>query len=382
MMIGHSCCKPLLFIVAKNYAGREGATFVFKYNSKAVFVSYKMKKMVKAAIIGLGKMGLSHAAILGAHTGVELSAVCDISTLVLDGFKKYTAVKTYTSYKKMLGEIAPDCVVIATPTRLHYAMARYAFEKGIHVFCEKPFTLNTVHGAELVSMAAASNLVNQVGYHNHFIGTFIELRRLIKAGVAGNIVSFKGEAYGPVVTKDKSSTWRSKQDEGGGCLFDYASHVLNLVQEILGPPVKIHGAVLKSIYSKHADDEVYALLETEQRVTGLLLVNWSDETYRKMSTSLTVEGKEGKIICDATEIKIYLKEDHAAEGLKKGWTTKYLTELALPVNFYLRGEEYSAQLDYFISNVAAKQQGVLNTFGQGCYTDKVMDMIINTAKRC
>jgi predicted dehydrogenase len=44
--------------------------------------------MIKGAVIGLGKMGLSHAAIVGAHPEVEMVSVCDTSYLILDGFKK------------------------------------------------------------------------------------------------------------------------------------------------------------------------------------------------------------------------------------------------------------------------------------------------------
>jgi predicted dehydrogenase len=336
--------------------------------------------MIKGAIIGLGKMGLSHAAIVSAHPFVELTAVCDTSSLILEGFKKYTSVKIYSDYKKLLDNETLDFVFIATPTKFHYPMVKYAFEKNLHVFCEKPFSLTTAQGKELVDTANAKNRVNQVGYHNHFIGTFIELKRLIKAGILGELYDFKGEAYGPVVVKEKSDTWRSKPEEGGGCLFDYASHVLNLIQEVLAKPIKVRGSVLKSIYSNGVDDEVYSLLQLENNISGLLSVNWSDETYRKMSTSLNITGKKGKIICDATEIKIFLKEANTKEGFKEGWTIKYITDFALPVNFYLRGEEYSAQVDYFIDNVKHNKQGAINTFEQALYTDKVIEMIIENSK--
>ena len=127
------------------------------------------------------------------------------------------------------------------------------------------------------------------------------------------------------------------------------------------------------------EDAVYTLLKLESELSGTLLVNWSDETYRKMSTSLTLQGKKGKIICDATELKIYLKEADRKEKLDKGWTVKYITEYAPPVNFHLRGEEYSAQIDYFVDNVLNKRQGDINTFEQGLYTDKVIEMILNKA---
>ena len=332
--------------------------------------------MLKGAIIGLGKMGISHASIVSAHPDVEMLAVCDTSSLVLDAFKKYTKVKTYTDYNKLFKEENLDFVVIALPTKFHYPVAKTALEKGIHVFCEKPFVLKTEEGEELVRIANEKGLVNQVGYHNHFIGTFRELKNLLQQNILGKLFHFSGEAYGPVVVKSRGGTWRSKPEEGGGCLFDYASHVLNLIQEIIGRPTAIKGTLLKKFYSSGVEDAVYSLIKLKDELTGTLLVNWSDETYRKMSTSLTLQGEKGKIICDATELKVYLKEANASLGYDEGWTIKYITDFAIPVDFYLRGEEYSAQIDYFISCIEQKKPTGINTFEQGLYTDKVVNMII------
>lgn len=337
--------------------------------------------MIKAGIIGLGKMGLSHAAIVSPHPSVELVAVCDTSSLILDAFKKFSKVRVYNDYIKMIDNEQLDAVVVATPTRFHYKMVKYALGKGINTFCEKPFSLTTTEGEELVELARQKNLITQVGYHNHFIGTFRELKRLLKARVLGDLVHFTGEAYGPVVTKEKGGTWRSDPGEGGGCLFDYASHVINLIQEIIGLPVKASGSQLKRIYSKEVEDAVYSILTLESGLTGVLSVNWSDETYRKMATSLTVLGKKGKIICDATEIKIYLKERDPKENLEKGWTIKYITDFAIPVNFYLRGEEYSAQIDSFIDNIVKNKPTEINTFKQALNTDKVIELLIADSKK-
>jgi len=336
--------------------------------------------MLKAGIVGLGKMGISHAAIIGANPDVDFVSICDTSSLILDVFKKYTKINIYDDYKKMLGNEQLDFVIVATPTKFHYPVVKLSLEKNINVFCEKPFSLTSAEGAELNKLALEKSLINQVGYHNHFIGTFRELKRLLKENVVGEIVHFTGEAYGPVVTKEKGGTWRSNPSEGGGCTADYAAHVINLIQEIIGRPAKINGTLLKSIYSKGVDDAVYSLMTLENKISGVLLVNWSDSTYRKMSTSLTILGKKGKIVCDATEIKIYLKEANPNEKLDKGWTTKYITEFAIPVDFYLRGEEYSAQIEYFVNNIKNKKQGTYNTFEQALYTDRVIEMIMDNAK--
>jgi len=194
-------------------------------------------------------------------------------------------------------------------------------------------------------------------------------------------VHFTGEAYGPVVTKEKGGTWRSDPGEGGGCLFDYASHVINLIQEIIGRPVKASGSQLKRIYSRDVEDAVYSILTLESGLSGILSVNWSDETYRKMATSLTILGKKGKIICDATEIKIFLKDGDTKENLPKGWTIKYITDFAIPVNFYLRGEEYSAQIDYFVDCILKNKPAEINSFKQALDTDKVIELLIADSKK-
>ena len=54
------------------------------------------------------------------------------------------------------------------------------------MFCEKPFALTAEQGEKMVAMAKAKGLVNQVGYHNRYIGTINEMKRLLAEGVIGN----------------------------------------------------------------------------------------------------------------------------------------------------------------------------------------------------
>jgi predicted dehydrogenase len=332
--------------------------------------------MINSAIVGLGKMGLSHCSILNANPDANMGAVCDSSTFLLEAFNKYTKKRTYTDYKKMLEENSINTLIIATPTKYHYDMVNFALEKGIHVFCEKPFTLKLEEAEKLVKLAREKKVVNQVGYHNRFIGTFREVKRLIEKNVIGELYHFQGEAYGPVVLKEKGSTWRSNKNEGGGCLYDYSSHVINLINFIIGVPRKVKGTLLKSVFSNGVEDAVYSALVMENGLSGLLLVNWSDETYRKMSTSITLFGKKGKIVCDAHELKIYLNYENKEEKLDKGWNIKYITDLTEPVNFYLRGEEYSSQIDYFIDNIKKSKLENINSFESAMETDKVIDMLV------
>ena len=336
--------------------------------------------MLKVALIGAGKMGISHLSILGAHPDVEVVGVCDTSKMVNDFLTKYGQFNCFTDYKKMVDEVNPQAVFVAVPTKFHYTIIKDLVEKNVHVFAEKPFCLTVVQGEELVKLAASKKIVNQIGYHNKFVGTFSEVRKIVKSGALGDIYHFIGEAYGPVVTRKKQDTWRSDPAEGGGCLLDYASHVIDLINDILSPVAASKGSLLKSVYSNNVEDAVYSLLELSSGVSGVLSVNWSDDTYRKMSTTVTVIGTKGKIISDANELKVFFKDSNFPDGYSKGWNVKYITDVTEEVDFYLRGEEYSAQVDYFIKAATGKVPNTINTFETAWYTDRAISIIKNSTK--
>ncbi|QTV80198.1 Gfo/Idh/MocA family oxidoreductase [Microbacterium sp. NIBRBAC000506063] len=169
-------------------------------------------------------MGLSHLSIARALQNVDLVGIVDATDYLLDVLHKYTGVTTFSSLEKLLDQARPDAVIIATPTGSHAELVRSALERGVHVFCEKPLTLSADESVELARLADARGLVAQVGYHNRFIATFQEVKRLLEAGAIGRVRHVLAEAYGPVVLKPKGSTWRSRRNTGGGCLYDYAAH--------------------------------------------------------------------------------------------------------------------------------------------------------------
>ena len=130
-----------------------------------------MTKKVKIAVVGLGKMGLSHFALVNAHPDAETFA-CDATGFMVDILSKNIPAKIYKKFDEMLETQPLDAVVIATPSKLHAPMVRAALEKGIHVFCEKPFCLDPADAEELANLADSKGLINQVGHHNRYVGAF------------------------------------------------------------------------------------------------------------------------------------------------------------------------------------------------------------------
>jgi scyllo-inositol 2-dehydrogenase (NADP+) len=338
-----------------------------------------MVSMVRAGIIGLGKMGISHLSILNAHPDVTVVGACDSSSFVTGFIGKVSNLEFYTDYRQMLKEGRPDCVMVVTPTSSHASILRDCLEQGSHVFVEKPFCLSLAEGESLVALAEQMKVVNQVGYHYKFVGTFAKAKELLHMNALGDLYAIHGEAYGPVALRAKGSTWRSQKNEGGGCLHDYTSHVVDLMNYYVGLPSKTGGTILKRIFSSDVEDAVYSTLFYESGIAGQLSVNWSEPSYRKMSTMITLQGTKGKIIVDRQEIRIYLNEKNADIGLDSGWTVQNITELTPPVWFYLRGEEYSSQVDYFVNCVSGRAKQSLNTFRSALDTDRVIDMLVKDA---
>jgi predicted dehydrogenase len=333
--------------------------------------------VIRTGIVGLGKMGISHLAIANAHPQLDVIACCDSSDYVLGTLGRYTAMRTYGDLERMLEAEQLEALIVATPSRLHVPMVETAVGRDLHVFVEKPFTLDPTASAELASAARARSLVTQVGYHYRFVATFREARRLIQAGALGTVHHYRVEAYGPVVTRGASSTWRGRRSEGGGCLYDYASHALDLATFLFGPVEAVRGAVVASIFSDEVDDEVYATLVHEGGPSGHLAANWSDESQRKMSMQLTVWGTNGRLTADRQEVIAYLRSP--TTDYPAGWSTRSTTELTEPVWYYLRGEEYSSQIDHFAQSIERREE-TDSSFVSAAVTDDAVAMTLASAK--
>lgn len=326
-------------------------------------------------------MGLSHQSIVNTHPELQLVAVCDPSGYILDVLSKYTAIKTYGDSEDMFRQEHLDCVFVATPSKFHGALVAAALERGLHTFCEKPFALDPEEGYRLADLAERKGLINQVGYHYRFVATFQEAKRLLDLGVLGPLHHIRIEAYGPVVLRTKGISWRSHKSEGGGCLFDYACHAIDMANYLVGTPKSVSGTILNSVFSNDVDDEIYSTLEFSQGLQGQLATNWSDESFRKMSLKISLWGTNGRMNIDRQELQVYLRSlSEPIDHLQPGWNVRYTTDLTKPVWFYLRGEEYSAQIDHFVQSIKANS-GTVSTFRSASDTALVAAMLVQDAAK-
>lgn len=337
--------------------------------------------MLKGAIIGFGRMGLTHFAILNTHPDVKFTAICDPSKFMLSNMAKFTGLNTYENYTMLIDKEKPDFVIISTPTGFHAEAVKYAVERDIHVFVEKPFTLRPQQGEEILALLDAHPVANQVGYVVRYSDVFMEVKRLIDQGILGKVISYKMEMNGPTLLKDAKNGWRSKKSEGGGCMYDFASHSIDLTNYLFGMPDQVVGTVFQSIYSNDVEDALCSTFTYTDGLRGNILICWSDASYRKPAYRFEVMGRDGKIIADLHAFKVFFKNEPTIPGYKKGWNQKYVTDFVQPVRFYLRGYEFTRQLDTFIDTIKDRKKTCLCTFRDGFGTDVVIDRMNTNAIR-
>ena len=177
-------------------------------------------------------------------------------------------------------------------------------------------------------------------------------------------------------------TWRASKTEGGGCLFDYACHAIDLINFLYAVPAAVKGTVLNKIFSNDVDDEVYCTLYFTDGATGQLATNWSDDSFRKMSMQMTFWGENGRMRIDRQEIQIYLRNEVGSfPKFRRGWNVRFTTELTEPVWFYLRGEEYSMQIDHFVLCIKDRNQTQVSSFEMAVETDAVLSKMLADAKK-
>ena len=164
-------------------------------------------------------------------------------------------------------------------------------------------------------------------------------------------------------------------------MYEFAAHCIDLVVYLLGKPDSVSGSVLQSIYSSEVEDLVSSTFIYNKGFSGTVLANWSDETFRKPANIVKIMGTGGKIIADKHAYKLYLKEADPKIGFDKGWNTRYITDIAKSVRFYVRGNEFTRQLDYFIDCIEGKTTENVASFAEGLKTDILMEEITKDATR-
>lgn len=336
-------------------------------------------KKVRIGIIGMGRMGLTHFSIINTHPSVEVVAVADTSTMMLDILKKLIpSIKVFTDYRDLLGSGDIDGIIVCTPSPLHYPVCKLACEKGVHVFCEKPFTTDPKLAEELADMFEDKGLVNQVGYVYRFDPVFKEVKRLLDEQVLGKVCHVNVQFLSSTISKvQKEKGWRSKRENGGGATYEMGSHVIDLMDFFFGQPERIIGTQTNHVYSEAVEDICDAQALYSGNVSANIHVNWCDYTYRKPMLKIDIHGTKGKIQADLYGYKLYLREDNKEKNLPQGWTTVPMNMIKDDCKFYVRGTSFTNQLYEFADAVLESRKTLGCSFRSAVGAQKFIHRIFN-----
>jgi predicted dehydrogenase len=214
--------------------------------------------------------------------------------------------------------------------------------------------------------------VAHVGYVNRFNEVFVAVKQLLQANVLGELYHVSCDVRSPLVLKADSG-WRAKHSEGGGCLYDMASHAIDLMNFLVGPPRTILAGSLHSVVSTQVEDCVSALFGYDG-FSGALHVDWSDSSCRKASYRIELKGTNGRIVADQHAYKLF-KRATADTRTQNTWTTVHIPAIAKPVRMYLRGNEFTRQIDYFIECIVQRSSNGTSTFETASQVDQIIEQI-------
>ncbi len=125
-------------------------------------------------------------------------------------------------------------ISVATPNGLHRDQVIAALEAGKHVYCDKPLTVDLDDARAMVAAADAHpESAHGMPFQCRFSPAAIRAHEMIQAGFLGQVYHFRGAYLHAGYTDPKRPrTWRL--DEGGGCLADLGSHIIDLMRYLLG----------------------------------------------------------------------------------------------------------------------------------------------------
>ncbi len=151
--------------------------------------------MVTVAILGGGFMGAAHAgnyAALGERVRVKTvySRTREKAQRVAD----LVGADISADLEAAIADPEIEAVDICLPTLLHRTTAELAFDRGKHVFLEKPLALTLEDGEAIVRAAAASDRLLMVGLVLRFWPEYVELQRRVSSGELGRPLRADGFA--------------------------------------------------------------------------------------------------------------------------------------------------------------------------------------------
>src|ERR1700720_1905200 len=147
-----------------------------------------MKKPISVGVIGCGYWGPLLVRNLKGLPNCNLKALCDASEARLNHLKAlYPDVEGMTDHEQFLDGLNLDAIVIATPVKYHYSLAKASLLAGKHTFIEKPMASSSAECEELIEIAERKGLVLMIDHTFLYSSPVRKIVDIVQAGDIGDI---------------------------------------------------------------------------------------------------------------------------------------------------------------------------------------------------
>lgn len=281
-------------------------------------------KKIRTAVVGVGYLGRFHAQKYASLPHVELVGVADSDPVRAAEVAASLGTVAFSDYRGLVGKV--DAVSVVVPTSMHHEVGSYFLNNGIHLLIEKPITTTLAEARDLIAIAAARNLVLQVGHLERFNPALqAATARIVKPGF---IDAVRVAPYKPRAT-DVS------------VILDLMVHDLDIICTLFNSKVKSVSASGAMVYSP-TPDIANARIEFESgavaNVTASRISLQSDRSMKvfQQDTCIAVDFQNRK----AT---VYSKGECAAAD---GSPLVQVDELEVP-----QQDQILAEIESFISSI-------------------------------
>ena len=267
-------------------------------------LSFHSDRLVKVGVVGYGYWGPKLVRNFSEMSKAALTWVADLDEERLGRLREnYPFLKTTRDYDEMLRSDI-DAVVVATPIRTHYRLAKAALLAGKHVLVEKPLTASAHEAEELIELAERRNLRLMVGHTFEYNAAIRTLRDIVRRGDLGKVYYVDAARLNlGLFQTDINVIW------------DLAPHDLSILLYVLGlDPVGISARGAANV-RPGIHDVAYLEIDFPGGVQAHLHLSWLDPCKVRR---VTIVGSKKMVVCndvaDAEKIRIYDKGvDHPYE---------------------------------------------------------------------
>jgi predicted dehydrogenase len=249
-----------------------------------------MDAVLKWLVVGIGD--ITKRRVLPAILEEPRSILAGIVTRDLAKAVGYK-VPAWNSLEEALRQSDAEAVYVATPVVLHAPQTIASLAAGRHVLCEKPMAMHYREARSMHEAAERSGRKLGVAYYRRMYPKVKRAKELIEAGAIGT--PFLAEATSHEWLRDeiRLHNWRvSPEMAGGGPLYDTASHRIDLMNFLLGKPVRASGHTSTLVQRIAVEDNATVLIEYQNGARGIVDVRWHSRVARD---EFRIRGTEGEM---------------------------------------------------------------------------------------